>query len=161
MRPAISAAFSVLVSAAVGGPAHADDAVGNARDLKLFRLELDNDSSSTPTTHSRPVLAFRFIHRLLDEWPPGLDSWVGRVPGLGDEDPAPASCAGAWGITQLAITPRTSRLPARDRCLPRGRMLGSYVSWSSYDNERLAALQVYFGCMGSCSACRGSAEAYA
>src|SRR6267154_906426 len=30
--------------------------------------------------------------------------------------------------------------------------LGASVSWSAYDNRRLAALQVYAGCMGPCSA---------
>jgi hypothetical protein len=32
-----------------------------------------------------------------------------------------------------------------------GLALGGYVSWSAYDNRRLAAVQAYLGCIGPCS----------
>src|SRR6185503_20007609 len=34
---------------------------------------------------------------------------------------------------------------------PWAGLLGGHVSWSAYDNERLAALQAYLGCVGPCS----------
>jgi hypothetical protein len=58
----------------------------------------------------------------------------------------------AWGVTQLILTPEdiTIAEPQPDDA-PWAAMLGGYVSWMSYDNRRLAALQAYLGCRGPCS----------
>jgi hypothetical protein len=58
----------------------------------------------------------------------------------------------ATGITQIIITPADIgvRRP-QPRESPWAGMLGAYASWSSYDNERLKAAQVYLGCIGPCS----------
>src|SRR2546425_8006532 len=50
--------------------------------------------------------------------------------------------------------PRSTLFPYTTlfRSAPWAGMLGAAVSWSPYDNRRMAGLQVYAGCMGPCSA---------
>jgi hypothetical protein len=152
VRAANGAALSVGLCAAICGPANADDAASDARDRKLFRLELANDELLDSDDAFTAGWSVQVHSPLLDEWSPGLDGWVGRVPGLGDDGDGSRVVRRAWGITQLTITPAdiTRAAPQLDD-FPWAGILGNYVSWSSYDNERLAALQVYFGCMGPCS----------
>ena len=152
MRAAISAAFSVLASVTVGGPVLADEVPQDASDLKLFRLELDNDTFVDSDGGFTAGLSVQLHSPLFDEWPSVLDRWVGRVPGLSDDGPGARVVRRAWGVTQLVITPQDITIAApQPNDAPWAGMLGGYVSWSSYDNERLAALQVYLGCIGSCS----------
>jgi hypothetical protein len=142
----------LLVWEAVGEPAHADDTVSDARDRKLFRLELANDELLNSDDAFTAGWSVQIHSPLLDEWPPGFDGWVGRVPGLGDDGAGARVVRRAWGITQITITPADITQPGpQPDDFPWAGMLGNYVSWTSYDNERLAALQIYFGCIGSCS----------
>lgn len=152
MRSAIGVGLSVLVWAAVGGPAQAQDALQNARDLKLFRFDLDNDMFVGSDDAFTAGWSVQLHSRLYDEWPGNLGRWVGRVPGLDDDGPGARVVRRAWGVTQLIITPQDITVAdPQPRDLPWAGMLGGYLSWSSYDNERLGALQLYFGCMGTCS----------
>jgi hypothetical protein len=148
VRTAIGAALSLLVWTS----ALADGAPRDARDLKLLRFELDNDTlvgsddaftaGSSIQLHSPPR----------DEWPPRGRRWASKVPGLGDDGAGERVVRRGVGVTQVIITPQdiTIARPQPDD-VPWAGMLGGYVSWSSYDNETLAAVQVYLGCLGPCS----------
>ncbi len=152
MRALGAAVLKVLVWAAVAGPALADDVVGGARDRKLFRLELVNDEFLDSDDAFTAGWSVQFHSPLLDQWPRGLDSWVSHIPGLGDDRQGGRVVRRAWGITQITITPADITRAGHQRDdLPWAGMLGNYMSWSSYDNERLAAVQIYFGCIGPCS----------
>jgi hypothetical protein len=152
VRAADGAALSVLVWAVAYGSANAEDALRDARDRKLFRLELANDEFLDSDDAFTAGWSVQVHSPLLDEWPTGLDGWVGRVPGLGDDGTGARVVRRAWGITQMTITPADIAIASPQlEDLPWAGILGNYVSWSSYDNERLSALQIYFGCMGSCS----------
>ena len=136
----------------VYGSVHAQEA-RDARDLKLLRFEVDNDAFVDSDSAFTSAWSVQLHSPLFDEWPRrSFERWVSRVPGLGDDGPGARVVRRAWGVTQVMITPRDITIagPQPDD-VPWAGMLGGYVSWSSYDNERLAALQGYLGCIGSCS----------
>ena len=136
----------------VCAPVHAETAPRDARDLKLLRLEADNDAFVDSDGSFTSSFSVQLHSPLFDEWPPAFARWVGRVPGLSDDGPGSRVVRRAWGVTQLMITPKDITVTGpQPNDVPWAGMLGGYVSWSSYDNERLAALQGYVGCMGSCS----------
>jgi hypothetical protein len=120
--------------------------------MNLFRFEFDNDTfvgSDDAFSAGWSVQVYSAIH---DEWKPGLAGWIGRIPTLRDDGYGGRVVRSAWGITQLIITPEdvTVRVAQPDDA-PWAGLLGGYVSWSAYDNRRLAALQMYLGCVGPCS----------
>ncbi len=148
MRIAITAALSVMAWAPAFAPLHAQD----VRDLKLLRFELDNDTFVGSDDAFTAGWSVQLHSPLLDEWPPEVERWADNVPGLGDDGQGERVVRRAWGLTQIIITPEniTTARPQPDDA-PWAGILGGYVSWSSYDNQRLAALQAYVGCMGPCS----------
>jgi hypothetical protein len=74
------------------------------------------------------------------------------VPGLGDDGPGGRVTRWAWGLGQAILTPDDISIEEpQPNDAPWAGMLGISVSWSAYDNKRMAALQVYAGCMGPCS----------
>ncbi|HET7608117.1 MAG TPA: lipid A deacylase LpxR family protein [Gammaproteobacteria bacterium] len=153
MRIFTSAVLSgVLAWSAVDEPAHAQADARDTGDLKLFRFELDNDIFVRSDDAFTAGWSVQLHSPLLDEWPPGLGGWIGRVPGLDDDGAGGRVVRRAWGITQLIITPGNITIARpQPNDAPWAGMLGAYVSWSAYDNDRLAALQAYVGCVGSCS----------
>jgi hypothetical protein len=74
------------------------------------------------------------------------------LPTLRDDGKGGRVVRWSWGLTQLIVTPSdvTIAAPQPDDA-PWAGVLGGYVSWSAYDNRRLAAVQVYLGCLGPCS----------
>jgi hypothetical protein len=152
VRLAITVALGVLAWTALAGPVRGEDAPLDARDLGLLRFEFDNDTFVGSDGAYTAGWSVQLHSPLLDEWPEGLERWLGRVPGLGDDGADGRVVRTAWGITQVIITPRDITIAEPQPTeAPWAGMLGTYVSWSSYDNERLSALQAYVGCIGSCS----------
>src|SRR5258705_10744375 len=125
------------------------------RNLSVVRFDFDNDvflgkADSFTAGGSVPVRS-----RLTGAWGPGYAKWIGRVPGLGDGGRAGGGPITRWavGISQVIITPKNVGIAApQPNDAPWAGMLGAAMSWSAYDNRRMAALQVYAGCMGPCSA---------
>ncbi|HEX5049007.1 MAG TPA: lipid A-modifier LpxR family protein, partial [Gammaproteobacteria bacterium] len=122
------------------------------RDMKVFRFEFDNDLMLGSDDAFTAGWSAQVHSALLDQWPRALQGWIGRVPTLGDDGEGGRIVRWSWGITQLMMTPRdlTIAAPQPDD-VPWAGMLGGYLSWSAYDNRRLAALQVYVGCIGPCA----------
>jgi hypothetical protein len=149
-RAARAAATGMLVLAV--GCAAAQEAPRDVRDMKLFRFEFDNDTFVGSDDAFTAGWSFQIHSQGLDEWPPGLEGWIGRVPTLRDDGDGERIGRWAWGITQIIITPENIGIaaPQQDDA-PWAGLLGGYVSWSAYDNRRLGALQLYLGCMGPCS----------
>ncbi|HET8698642.1 MAG TPA: lipid A-modifier LpxR family protein, partial [Gammaproteobacteria bacterium] len=120
--------------------------------LRLFRFEFDNDTFLGSDDAFSAGWSAQVHSPLRDEWPHGLAGWIGRLPTLRDDGEGGRIVRWSWGITQFIITPRdvTIAAPQRDDA-PWAGMLGGYASWSAYDDRRLAAFQLYLGCIGPCS----------
>src|SRR3989442_1396616 len=123
------------------------------RNLSVVRFDFDNDVFLGKDNSFTAGWSLQWHSRLNDVWGPGYAKWIGRVPGLGDGGRGGPITRWAVGIAQVIITPKDVGNPApQPNDAPWAGMLGAAVSWSAYDNRRLAALQVYAGCMGPCSA---------
>ena len=149
----LATAAALVASVAVAGQASAAEEPGkNLRNSKLFRFEFDNDTFLGSDDAFTAGWSFQIHSQLLDEWTPGFAGWIGRIPTLGDDGKGGRIARWSWGITQLILTPAdiTIAAPQPDDA-PWAGLLGGYVSWTTYDNRRLAALQVYLGCIGPCS----------
>ena len=146
----------------VAGPAlRAGDEPSNAvpekapkdfRQLYLFRFEFDNDAFLGNDNAFTDGTSFQLHSPLDDTWGPGYAKWIGRVPGLGDDGRGGRIVRWAWAVSQGIITPDDVSIeePQPDDA-PWVGTLGVSVAWSAYDNRRLAALQLFAGCMGPCS----------
>lgn len=147
------ALLMVLIGCAALAPVLAADSPGhNLRDARLFRFEFDNDLLIGSDDAFTAGWSFQVHSPMRDEWKPGLASWIGRLPTLGDDGAGGRIVRSATGVTQLIITPQNILIStAQPDDAPWAGTLGGYVSWTSYDNTRLAALQAYLGCLGPCS----------
>jgi len=145
-------ALALVGCATVGQLSPAGAQEPDMRDMRLLRFEFDNDTfvgSDDAFSAGWSVQVYSPMH---DEWKPGLAGWIGRLPTLGDDGDGGRIVRSAWGVTQLIITPEDVTIPeAQPNDAPWAGLLGGYVSWSAYDNRRLAALQMYLGCVGPCS----------
>ena len=143
---------SVLLTAAVPAlSAAAQDT--DLRNLSVVRFDFDNDVLLGKDNSFTAGWSVQVHSRLNDVWGPRSAKWIGRVPGLSDGGRGGPITRWAVGLSQVIITPKDVGNPApQPNDAPWAGMLGAAVSWSAYDNRRMAALQVYAGCMGPCSA---------
>jgi outer membrane protein LpxR len=131
----------------------AQGASPDLRDLSVFRFDFDNDVLLGKDNSFTAGWSLQVHSRLNDVWGPGNAKWIGRVPGLGDGGRGGPITRWAVGIAQVIITPKDVGIAApQPNDAPWAGMLGAAVSWSAYDNRRMAGLQVYAGCLGPCSA---------
>jgi len=129
-----------------------DDSPKNPWDLRLFRFEFDNDSFVGSDDSFSAGWSFQFHSRLMDRWGGGLDRWIRHMPGLGDDGEGGRIVRRAVALTQIILTPHDVSIEApQPNDVPWAGILAGTGSWSSNDNGRLAAMQIYFGCMGPCS----------
>ncbi|HET8945500.1 MAG TPA: lipid A deacylase LpxR family protein [Candidatus Polarisedimenticolia bacterium] len=121
-------------------------------DLKMFRFEFDNDNFVGSDDAFSAGWSFQIHSKLMDQWNPAYAGWIGRIPGLGDDGRGDRVVRWAYGVTQMILTPADISIetPQPDD-VPWAGYAGLVGSWSSYDNRRLAAIQVYLGCKGPCS----------
>ena len=129
-----------------------DDSQKNPWDLRLFRFEFDNDNLVGSDDAFSAGWSFQLHSRLMDQWGGGLDQWVRHIPGLGDDGEGGRVVRRAVALTQVILTPNDVSIetPQPDD-VPWAGILSGTGSWSSNDNRRLAATQIYVGCMGPCS----------
>ncbi len=121
-------------------------------DLKMFRFEFDNDTFLGSDDAFSAGWSFQVHSRVMDRWNPGYAGWIGRLPGLGDDGQGRRVVRWAYGISQIILTPTDISITTpQPNDAPWAGMLGVTGIWSSNDNRRLAAMQVYVGCMGPCS----------
>jgi hypothetical protein len=145
-------AVAVGLTASASAPLSAAEPARDLREMKLFRFEFDNDTFVGSDDAFSAGWSIQFHSRLADEWVPGLAGWIGRIPTLGDDGKGGRVTRWAWGLTQIIITPtNVTQASAQANDAPWAGLLGGYASWSSYDNKRLGALQLYLGCTGPCS----------
>src|SRR5258707_808801 len=136
---------SVLLTAQGASP--------DLRTLSVVRFDFDNDVLLGKDNSFTAGWNLQWPWGLKDVWGRGYAKWIGRVPGLGDGGRGGPITRLAVGISQVIITPKDVGNPApQPNDAPWAGMLGAAMSWSAYDNRRMAALQVYAGCMGPCSA---------
>lgn len=153
LRLAVLACALAIVAcmSAVAACAEANTS-NDSRDTRLFRFEFDNDTFVGSDDAFTAGWSVQVHSRPHDAWPDGLAGWVGRFPTLGDDGVGGRVVRQAWGISQLIVTPtNVSEAAPQANDWPWAGLLGGYVSWSAYDDRRLAALQVYLGCIGPCS----------
>jgi hypothetical protein len=145
-------ALALMACATASQPSAAGGQETDMRETRLFRFELDNDTFVGSDDAFSAGWSIQLHSPMRDEWKPGLASWIGRLPTLGDDGDGGRIVRSALGVTQLIITPEDVTIPApQPEDAPWAGLLGGYVSWSAYDNRRLAALQIYVGCIGPCS----------
>lgn len=143
--------LAVLIS--VAAPARAADKP--AKDpwkLYMARFEFDNDSFLGSDDAFSAGWSLQLHSRLDDAWHPGFAKWIGRIPTLGDDGRGGRIVRWAYGVGQIIITPSDISIetPQPDDA-PWAGVLTTAGSWSAYDNERMAALQLLVGFMGPCS----------
>ncbi|HET8948083.1 MAG TPA: lipid A deacylase LpxR family protein [Candidatus Polarisedimenticolia bacterium] len=139
-------------TAAGGVDAHAEKTPKSIVDRKMFRLEFDNDIFFGSDDAFSAGWSFQLHSRMMDQWNPGFAGWIGKVPGLGDDGHGGRVVRFAVTLSQIMVTPNDITIEApQPNDAPWAGLLGATGTWSSYDNRRLAALQVYLGCMGPCS----------
>jgi hypothetical protein len=145
-------ALAVAICAAAGYAPAAEEPGLNVREMKLFRVEFDNDTFVGSDDAFSAGWSVQVHSAMFDEWVPGLERWIGRLPTLGDDGQGGRIVRWSWGVTQLIITPKDVTIPTPQLGdTPWAGLFGGYVSWMAYDNRRLGALQVYVGCVGPCS----------
>ncbi len=121
-------------------------------DLKMFRFEFDNDTFVNSDDVLSAAWSFQVHSRVMDRWNPAYAGWIGRLPGLGDDGEGRRVVRWAFGLSQIIFTPSDISIAApQPNDTPWAGLLGATGTWSSYDNRRLAAIQLYLGCMGPCS----------
>ena len=151
-RSRLARALACVACAAMCPAFAADDPGKDVRDMKVFRIEFDNDTFIGSDDAFTAGWSIQVHSQLLDQWPPGLAGWIGRFPTLADDGKGGRIVRWSWGITQLIVTPKDIKIAAaQPDDTPWAGILGGYVSWSANDNRRLAALQAYVGCIGPCS----------
>ena len=118
----------------------------------MFRFEFDNDSFVGSDDAFSAGWSFQVHSRLMDQWIPAYAGWIGKVPGLGDDGRGDRIVRWAYGVSQMILTPEDISIETpQPNDVPWAGLLGLTGSWSSYDNRRLAAIQIYLGCKGPCS----------
>lgn len=126
----------------------------------LWRFEFDNDTFAGEDNAFTAGLSLQYHSPLYDSWGEGrgsvfagIERWVGRVvPGLGDDGEGGRRVRLAIGLSQQIYTPEdlsNSGLQPDD--MPWAGVLGINGVMSSFNNQRLGAIQLYLGCMGPCS----------
>lgn len=149
---AACALLALLAAAAIAPAAAADDPPKDFRRLHLFRFEFDNDNFLGSDDAFTAGWSFQVHSPLDDVWGPGYAKWIGRVPGLGDDGQGGRIVRWAVGLNQIILTPADISIEApQPDDVPWAGILDISLSWSAYDNKRMAALQVLAGCMGPCS----------
>jgi hypothetical protein len=149
---AACAALVFLAAAAIAPAAAADDPPKDFRQKYLFRFEFDNDTFLGSDDAFTAGWSFQLHSPLDDTWGPAYAKWIGRVPGLGDDGRGGRIVRWAVGLNQIILTPADISIEApQPNDVPWAGILDVTVSWSAYDNKRLAVLQAFAGCMGPCS----------
>ncbi|HYV19823.1 MAG TPA: lipid A deacylase LpxR family protein [Verrucomicrobiae bacterium] len=150
--PVAAAAALALLAAAIAPAAAADEPAKDFRQKYLFRFEFDNDTFLGSDDAFTAGWSFQLHSPLDDAWGPAYAKWIGRFPGLGDDGTGGRIVRWAVGLNQIILTPEdiTIETPQPDD-IPWAGVLDVTVSWSAYDNKKMAALQAFVGCMGPCS----------
>ena len=121
-------------------------------DLKLFRFEFDNDTFLGSDDAFSAGWSVQVHSALRDEWVPTYASWIGKLPGLGDDGRGGRITRWAYGLSQAIVTPSDITIAEPQPFdAPWAGILGVHGSWAAYDNRRMAAIQLYLGCMGPCA----------
>ena len=144
--PPLHAAGREKPAAAEGG------APKSIADMKMFRFEFDNDTISGSDDAYSAGWSFQLHSRMMDTWNPAFAGWIGKFPGLGDDGRGGRVTRFAVALSQIIVTPNDiTKEEPQPGDAPWAGMVGVTGTWSSYDNRKLAALQVYVGCIGPCS----------
>ena len=147
--------LAVLLFAANGltrGAGDVDQPAKSPRDLRMFRFEFDNDTFLGSDDAFSAGWSFQVHSSVMDQWNPAYAGWIGKLPGLGDDGEGRHVVRWAFALSQIIITPKNIDIATpQPQDAPWAGFLGATGTWSSYDNRRLAALQLYLGCMGPCS----------
>jgi len=152
-RRAVAVALALAFLGGLARPTRAADET--RRDpfrLHTIRFEFDNDTFLKSDDAFTAGWGLQIHGPMDDTWGRAWAGWIGRLPGLGDDGDGGRIVRWAAGFGQMMFTPREITLEApQPDDVPWAGILGAAVSWSAYDNRRLAGMQIYLGCMGPCS----------
>jgi hypothetical protein len=122
-------------------------------DSPLLRFDFENDllvSSDDAFTGGWSLQYHTAFH---DTWPDRFSRGLIRLlPGMNDDGAGGRLVRRAFGLSQQVSTPEDLRVAEfRPDDVPWAGRLGVNATWLSLDNRRMAAVQVYVGCLGPCS----------
>lgn len=142
--PAVTVAIFLASGAAAAEETPRSSESGPA-ELSVIRFEFDNDTflDSDNGFTAGWSLQYHTAPR------PGLVAAVRHLPGFGGRSP---TVRWSFGLSQLMVTPddlSVTELQPLDA--PYAGTLGVHAALAAFDNERLAAAQLYVGCRGPCS----------
>lgn len=142
---AAAAGFALALSGAAGATAEPDPRAKGPAELSVIRFEFDNDLylDSDNGFTAGWSLQYHTAPR------PELVARVRRLPGFKGSTP---TVRWSYGLSQIMVTPddlTTTELQPDDA--PYAGTLGVHAALAAFDNRRLAAVQLYLGCMGPCS----------
>jgi hypothetical protein len=135
-----------------GDPPSADSRYLTGADVGMVRFEFDNDQLFGSDDAFTAGWSLQVHSGLDEEWGGPFGSFLGKSSLFGDDGESGRIVRRAFGLTQLMSTPNDltiEELQPDDP--PYAGVLGLHGSWAAYDNRRLAALQLFVGCMGPCS----------
>ena len=148
---AVGLAFPGLAQEA-GDPPVPDNRYLSGADVAMVRFEFDNDSAFGSDDAFTAGWSLQLHSGLDDEWSGPLASVMAKSKLFGDDGEGGRVVRRSFGLTQLMSSPNDLALAElQPDDAPYAGVLGVHGSWASYDNRRLAALQLYVGCMGPCS----------
>jgi hypothetical protein len=115
----------------------------------MIRFQLDNDSALGSDDAFTSGWSLQVHSGLQDRWRGPLASLLAKSWVFDDDGEGGRVVRHSFGLTQLMSTPRElSIAELQPNDAPYAGVLGVHSSWAAFDNRRLAALQLYFGCMG-------------
>lgn len=135
-----------------GDPHAPDGRYLTGGDVAMVRFEFDNDTAFGSDDAFTAGWSLQVHSGLEDEWHGPLASLLAKSRLFGDDGEGGRVVRRSFGLTQLMSSPNDlaiAELQPDDA--PYAGVLGVHGSWATYDNRRLAALQLYVGCLGSCS----------
>ena len=161
MRRVIVFAVILLSACLLPVDASAEEAGGKSATEGKWRFEFDNDVLTGGDDAFSAGFSIQRHSPLFDTWEQkengkkrkGFSLWIGKhIPGLGDDGEGGRIVRRAQGFGGVMQTPEDIENPdPQPDDVPWAGIAGWTGSWSSYDNRRLNAFQIFVGCMGPCA----------
>lgn len=155
MRHTTLTMFVLTLAMTFAVPTSAEEAAPETPPKRvLWRIATDNDMLSSSDNGYTAGWSIQRISPPVDSWDSPqlcpLTQTIGDlIPGLGDDGDGGRKVRCGWGVSQIMQTPDDITDPSLQLDdVPWAGTLGVHGTWSSIDDRRLNAFQLYLGYMG-------------